>query len=286
MNRDTLGATASGAAKDLNMTTTPQDQPPRASLLHTVRTGPSGGNTVVLLHSAGLDLTYWDAQIAALRTDYDIFAIDLPGHGRSAGVAQDWVGGNVLQSLESAIDAAGCRPIHLVGLSLGGMLAQQFAAAHPDRLASLTLIDTAASFTQAGREAMRARAQTAREGGMSTILDSLTGHWFTAATLRDRPDLVDRAINTLLTRDPSVHAAIWEFIATFEALDQLPLISCPTLVLVGEHDSSSPVSSARQLRDGIPDARLRVIPDTAHLSVLEKPALVTEHLKAFLCSVA
>jgi 3-oxoadipate enol-lactonase len=247
-----------------------------------VRTGPRGGTPVVLLHPAGLELSYWDRQIAALCEDHDIVAFDLPGHGRTPGTPAQWTLAKTTTFVQDVLDGLGLGSVHLVGLSLGGMLAQTVAVAAPDRVASLTLIDTAAEFADTGRVVMRARAETARTGGMAAVLESLLEHWFTTETRVARPDLVDRATKTLLADDPLVHAAMWEMIAGFDNTDRLPRINCPTLVVVGEFDSSSPVSAARQLRDGIPGARLRVVPNTAHLSPLEKPDVINRHLAAFL----
>ncbi|OLR92795.1 hypothetical protein BJP25_19390 [Actinokineospora bangkokensis] len=253
--------------------------------MNTIRTGPRGGTPVVLVHSAGLDLTYWDHQVAALGQDHDVVAFDLPGHGATPADPGDWAGDAVARVVLDVLRGLG-GPVHLVGLSLGGMLAQLVAVAAPELVASLTLLDTAARFSDAGRAAMRARAATARAEGMPAVLDGLLGHWFTADTRRRRPDLVDRAVKTLLTSDPLVHAAVWDMIAGFDRASDLPAITCPTLVVVGEHDSSSPLSAARELRDGIPGAQLRVVPGAAHLSPLEKPAVVHAHLAAFLASAA
>ncbi|MBN9756712.1 alpha/beta fold hydrolase [Pseudonocardia sp. Ae707_Ps2] len=251
-----------------------------------VRTGPRGGTPLVLLHSAGLDLTYWDRQIAALAPDRDVVAVDLPGHGRTTGGPGDWQLDRAVGFVRRVLASLEADRVHLVGLSLGGMLAQATAVADPGITASLTLIDTAASFSDAGRAAMRARAAQARTEGMAAVLEGLFGHWFTADTRARRPDLVERATRTLLAQDPQVHAAMWEMIAGFELAADLPRIGCPTMVVVGEHDSSSPVSVARQLRDTIPDARLRVVPAAAHLAPLEKPDTVTRHLVGFLDQVA
>ncbi|MDT8915664.1 alpha/beta hydrolase [Amycolatopsis sp. PS_44_ISF1] len=250
-----------------------------------IRTGPRGGPPVVLLHSGGLDLTYWEHQIGALRDDRDVIAFDLPGHGATPGVAGDWTEEAATDVVLGVLRGLG-RPVHLVGLSLGGMLAQTAAVAAPESVSSLTLIDTAAQFSEAGRASMRARAAVARSEGMPGVLDGLLEHWFTAETRRRRPDLVDRAVKTLLADDPLVHAAMWEMIAGFDRAADLPSITCPALVVVGEHDSSSPLAAARQLRDGIPGARLRVVPSAAHLSPLEKPAVVHGHLTGFLATLA
>jgi len=256
-----------------------------ATDINAIRTGPRGEAPVVLLHSAGLDLTYWDAQLDALRHHHDVVAFDLPGHGRSHGQREDITIESVTDAVAAAITSLDTGPVHLIGLSVGGLIAQSATLDRPELARSLVLIDTAARFPAAGQAAMRARAATARHEGMAAVLPDLFGHWFLPGTLAQRPHLVDRATKTLLHDDPEVHAALWEMIAAFDVADRLQDVTVPTLVLVGEHDPSSPVSSAQHLRDSIPHARLRIVPDAAHLSPIESPAAVTGHIDTFLRAV-
>jgi 3-oxoadipate enol-lactonase len=253
--------------------------------INVIRTGPRGKAPVVLLHSAGLDLTYWDTQLEALRRHHDVVALDLPGHGRSGGQAEDITIDSVTEAIAGVIAGLGGGPVHVVGLSVGGLVAQSMALARPELVRSLVLIDTAARFPADGQAAMRARAATARQEGMAAVLAGLLGHWFLPGTLAQRPHLTDRAIKTLLHDDPEVHAALWEMIAGFDVADRLPAVMAPTLVLVGEHDPSSPVRSAQHLSDSIPHARLHIVPDAAHLSPIENPDAVTGHIDAFLAAV-
>lgn len=250
--------------------------------LNYVRTGPRGGVPVVLLHPVGLDLTYWGAVIAALRPDYDVVACDLPGHGASPGTGEDWTLPRATEAVRAFVRGLGADGVHLVGLSVGGMLAQSLALTDPAVVRSLTLIDTAAAFSDEGRAGMRARAATARSSGMQGVLASTIERWFTAQTAAERPDLIDRVSKTLLADDPLTHAAMWDMISELDLLDGLRHIDCPTLVLVGEHDQSSPVPAARQLRDGIARASLAVVANAAHLSPLERPDVVNAHLTDFL----
>jgi len=252
--------------------------------LNYVRTGPRGGVPVLLLHPVGLDLTYWGAQIQALADDYDVIALDLPGHGASEGTPDDWTLPRASEIVGEFVRSLGTSLVHLVGLSVGGMVSQALTVGQPDLVRSLTLIDTAASFSDEGRSAMRARSSAARENGMAAVLPSTIERWFTTETAIRRPDLIDRVTKTLLADDPLVHAAMWTMIAALDIAADLPRIRCPTLVLVGEHDASSPVSAAQQLRDGIDGARLAVIANTAHLSPLERPDLVNAHLLGFLAN--
>ncbi len=257
-----------------------------STAVNVVRTGPRGGTPVVLLHPAGLDLSYWDRQLDALCDLYDVVLFDLPGHGRSAGEPEDWTLENVTRVIAAVVAGTGAEKVHLGGLSLGGMLAQAFAVAHPQSVQSLTLMNTAAVFPEAARSAMRERALAIREGGMSAIAETLAAPWFVPATLQRRPDLRDRALKTLLHDDPLVQAAMWEMIASFDRVADLPRISCPTLVLTGELDEVTPLASAQLLRGSIPHATLAVIPNSAHMSQLEQPHLVNRHLLAFLQTTA
>ncbi len=253
--------------------------------INMVRTGPRGGTPVILVHPVGLELSYWAGQIEALCDTYDVVAFDLPGHGRTPGGPADCTLDTAVRCLERVIRTTGARPAHLVGLSVGGMIAQALTLAQPDLVRSLTLIGTAAAFAEEGRTAMRARARTAREGGMEAVLRTTIERWFTPDTEARRPDLVDRVSKTLLADDPLVHAAMWDMISLMDLVSQLHQIMCPTLVLVGEFDPSTPPAAARVLRDDIAGARMHLISRASHMAPLERPDEINAHLTRFLATI-
>ncbi len=255
--------------------------------LNWVRTGPRNTSTVVLIHAVGFDLTYWDRQIEALRSAYDVVAFDLPGHGRSAGGPHDWISfANALASLKELIANVDSGPVHLAGISFGAMIAQTMVLAYPELVRSLTLIGTAAAFPEGVRAAMRARAQATRDGGMQAVLQPSLDRWFTSQTVTQRPDLIDRVSKTVLGADPVVHAAIWELIANdFDVVARLGEIACPALIVVGERDPSTPPAAASVLAAGIRAAQHVVLPRVSHMATLEAPAAVNAHVERFLSSV-
>jgi 3-oxoadipate enol-lactonase len=255
-----------------------------AQPINLVRTGPRGGVPVVLVHAVGIDLTYWDRQIDALRGTYDVVAFDLPGHGRSPGTPADWTLDNAAECLGHVIRGLGAGPAHLVGLSVGGMISQALALAQPGLVRSLTLIDTAAAFAEPGRIAMRDRAEAARRGGMAAVLQTTIKRWFTVDTELHRPDLVDRVSKTLLADNPLVHAAMWDMIAELDLVSHLHRIACPTLILVGEFDPSSPPAAARVLQENIGGAEMYIIAEASHMAPLEKPDVISAHLIRFLAA--
>ena len=233
--------------------------------LNWVRTSTEKPETIVLVHAVGYDLTYWDRQIEALRNDYNVVAFDLPGHGRSSGIAKDYSFDDAATTVAKLIETISTKPVHLVGISFGSFIAQVTTLARPNLVRSLTLIGAASHFPEEVRKGMKFRAETVRTGGMSAILQSSLERWFTPITRTQRPDIIDRVTKTLLGDDPATHAAIWDLISTFDVYGRLEEIRCPTLILVGEHDPSTPQSVAYGLAEAIRGAKIAVIPDARTL---------------------
>ena len=100
--------------------------------LNWVRTGTDHASTVLLIHAVGFDLTYWGRQIAAFNGDYNVVAFDLPGHGRSSGNPSEWSFDRTASVVAGLIEEVSDGPVHLVGLSFGGMIAQATVLARPD----------------------------------------------------------------------------------------------------------------------------------------------------------
>ena len=189
--------------------------------LNWTRTGPRSAGTVVLIHPVGLDLTYWGDQIEALRSRYDVIALDLPGHGRSPGRPEDVTFAGFASAIAALVGQQAAAPVHVVGLSVGGMIAQTLALVHPALVRSLTLIATAATFSPEGRTVIGRRAETIQAGGMQAIIAPFLERWLTPETRAERPDLIDRITKTLLGDDPAIQAAMWTMVAGLDVLGRL-----------------------------------------------------------------
>lgn len=254
--------------------------------LNWIQTSTHHAETVVLIHAVGHDLTYWDRQIEALSARYNVVAFDLPGHGRSAASPSGWSFAYAAQVVAGLITRLGVAPVHLVGISFGGMIAQVTALTYPEMLRSLTLIGTAPAFPQEVRQGMRVRADLVRTQGMNAIVPSSLERWFTPETREHRPDITDRMTKTLLQDDAATHAAIWDLIAGLDLEHRLSEISCPTLVLVGEQDPSTPPAVASRLAGAIQRSFLIVIPEASHIVTVEAPVAVNAALLHFLAGSA
>lgn len=249
--------------------------------INIIRTGKSSRTPVVLVHALGLDLTYWDQQIPALADAFEVVAYDLPGHGLSTGISDDWTIGKAASTLVEVIRSTGEQSAHVVGLSVGSMIAQVLAVEYPSMVRSLTLMGSATTFTPEARQFLTSMAELARVEGMREIAASMP-HWFAEATRVHRPDILDRTAKTLLKADPYIHAAAWRMIASFDLEAELHRILCPTLILVGNQDVNTPPPASQLIASKIEHSELLILPGAAHMLPFEAPTKVNEHLLRFL----
>ena len=170
---------------------------------------------------------------------------------------------------------------HVAGVSIGGMVAQALAALAPERVRSLTLIDTALVIPPA--QLWRDRAVLARTEGMAPLVEPVLARWVTEASLQSAEAAGLRAM--LRRTDPQGYAGAAEAIAAADLTEASRRLRVPTLVLVGDSDVATPLSAAQALCAAIDGAALAVIADAAHIPTMEQPARVTSAMQRFLANV-
>jgi 3-oxoadipate enol-lactonase len=239
--------------------------------MHYVEAGE--GEPVVLVMGLGGDHLAWGFQVPFLATSYRVIAFDNRGAGQTdqpdtpytiRGMARDTVG---------FLDALNIERAHVVGASMGGMIAQEIALNDPHRVRSLQLHCTLArpdAYMRALVQAWRVvRSELSREASLRAL-----ALWFFAAeTWEARPDFVEMIIETSLTNPypQSLPGFLrqTEAILGHDTLDRLTAIRCPTLVSVGEEDILVPPRFAREIAARIPGASLVSIPAAGHLYFME-----------------
>lgn len=250
--------------------------------IHQVRTGPRGEPPIIFVHPVGLDLTYWGAQFEALHASHDLIAYDLPGNGDSPGTPVGWSLDSAVEVLASVVAMARSERVTLVGHSIGGMIAQGFALAHPEAMQALVLIGTAASFPEEQRRFARHRAATARHEGLAPIIPPTLERWFTPETRTQRPDILDRVVKSIRANDPAIYAAMWDMIASLNLAPRLAEINCPTLIMTGDQDPICPPGVAQAMHASITGSQWAIIPNAAHMCTLEQPGFINDCLARFL----
>ena len=252
--------------------------------INVARAGPVGDTPLLFLHPVGLDLTWWGAQFAAFGGEHDVIAFDLPGHGLSTYPDAAPSFDVMADVTERVIERTAGRAVHLVGLSVGGMIAQTLALRRPDLVRSLCLVATLCSFPDEVRQALRERSAVARSEGMGRIAELSNQRWFTDDFRARRPDMLARTTKSLLQQGRDLHAGMWDMIAGLDLEAQLPTLSCPTLVVTGGSDINAPPTAAAKIANGIRSSSLKVMPDVGHFPPFEVPDAFNDILRDFIAS--
>ena len=149
--------------------------------------------------------------------------------------------------LYQTLQALNLLRVHLVGLSLGGMVAQMLAVDHPSFVSSLTLCDTRCDVGPPQAQVLEERARAVEEGGMSALVKSILERWFSPGFSARRPDVVAEVEKLLLAADPVVNAQTWRAIARLNVASRLPNLHLPALVINGSLDNSIPPGEGERL---------------------------------------
>lgn len=246
--------------------------------IHVQRHGPPGAAPLVLLHSLGTSGAIFEAMLPALSRYFHVIVPDLRGHGLSSGTPGPYSAELLADDVLALLEGFGIEQAHLAGISIGGLIAQAAAARAPQRLASLTLIDTALRIPPP--EGWRERAALVRTEGIATIEAAALARWVTPG-FAHTPQAA--GLRAMLTRTPAeFYAAACEAIAAADFSASTAALDLPALVLVGAQDESTPPEAAAALHRAIPGSVYKIIADAAHLPVVEQPQRVAEAMLEFL----
>ena len=236
--------------------------------------------TLVLLGSLGSDRSMWDEQVRDLSRHRQVVTVDHRGHGSSEVIPGPCTIADLAGDLLALLDSLGVETFHIAGLSLGGAVAQWLAVNEPDRVRSLALLCTAAKFGEPSGWAERAAA--VRQGGTAAVTDAVVARWITPARAERDPALVDGLRRMVLATPAEGYAACCDALAGWDNRAELSRITCPTLVLAGDEDPSTPPDVLREIADGVPGAHFVVVSPAAHVPTVEIPDRITEALRTHL----
>lgn len=229
------------------------------------------GHPVILIHGVGLDSTIWEQQMKSLSAQYRVISYDMIGHGRSACPPGPYSLSQFEKQLDDLLSDLAIPQAHLVGFSMGGLVAQAYAAHHPDKVSSLTIVSSVAKRTEEQREGVLARVKEVEEHGHQATIDAAIERWFNPAFQSQRPEVVDQIRRRLQTNEPDAYLAAYRVFATAdEELDEkLHQIACPTFIITGELDKGSTPEMAWFMAQHIPGAEAMVLPGIRHMLPIE-----------------
>jgi pimeloyl-ACP methyl ester carboxylesterase len=251
--------------------------------LHYRDPNPTGNPAVLLLHGLGADASSWTLQIPALTSGgFRPIAVDIPGFGQSPYGGRGWSIRRVARDAADCLVELQTGPAHVLGLSMGGTVAQQFAVDTPRLMRKLVLVSTFAILRPENLSGWLYFMQR-------FFLVSLFGVPAQAKVVAQRifPDpeqeeLRKILVETISRADPRAYRKAMTSLGLFNSVKWLKEIKAPTLVVTGEDDTTVNPARQRLLVDGIPNVRQVVIPGAGHAVPVDQPDRFNRELLAFL----
>ena len=235
------------------------------------------GPPLVLVMGIGYDSSLWTlAQVPALCTKFRMVLVDNRDAGRSSQASHSYEIADMADDLAGLLDALGIPRTHLLGLSMGGMIAQEFALRHADRLDRLVLAGTGAAPARSAVDPIQIWSWVKANDATGEVFGGQQFvSLFSSAFLRNHQAVRDTAellASNPYQMSPEAYGRQAEAYLQFDALDRLAAITAPTLVVVGEQDLLTPPWIAREVADAIPAARFEVIrgDGSSHLAPIER----------------
>ncbi|MBV9826946.1 MAG: alpha/beta fold hydrolase [Alphaproteobacteria bacterium] len=240
------------------------------------------GPALVLLHCLGVDHRLWDIAAAGLERDFTLITYDFPGHGDRAVPTTGYGIAELSAELAGVLDQESITRCHLGGISLGGLVAQHFAATHPDRVDHVMLLDTTARYTDEMRQMWVVRARQAREQGVASLLDNLLPVWFTPEFVASNAPAVRYVRDRFAADSGEGYALACAALGAADLRPIVPRITAPTLIVCGDQESDAFQDAARWLESHIDGARLEWLSPARHASVLQQPEAFALVARGFL----
>lgn len=247
---------------------------------HYCAEGNPQGIPLIFLHALGTDLRIWDDVIVELSDRFRVFRYDLRGHGLSDAPRGPYSHAENALDLLGLLDTFACEAAVVVGISVGGQIALEFALAYPQRVCAVVLSDTALKIGT--DEFWTDRIQNVREHGLPFMADKIVARWFAPSFAEQQSSTYQGYLNMLSRTSADGYIGMCKALRDADFTNRVAPLAVPTLVMTGVSDVSTPPTAARALADAIPNAELKVIDDAGHMTCIEQPRVVAQHVQQFL----
>jgi 3-oxoadipate enol-lactonase len=244
----------------------------------------AAGETLAFIPGLGLPGQAFAMVAACYRDRYSVIEIDPRGAGKSDAPYQPYSAGTMVADVEAVLDHATVEAAHLIGLSMGGMIAQELALRSPSRVRSLTLLATYAAVDEWSGRCMRLRRRLIEELGLSAQFELSLLLVSSPLTVHRSAELVASFEGMLRSDPPPVSGYLnqLDFCLDHDTRGRLGEITIPTLVITGRDDILTPPHQGAALARAIPGAIYREISEASHSLIWEQPRVVCELIDSFL----
>lgn len=237
------------------------------------------GTPLLLIHGGVISSTEWQPQIEEFAKHYQVITWDLRGHGETSYTNVPYSVALFASDLVVLLDTLGIEQVICCGHSLGGMVAQELAIRYPDRIRCLILAETSYGTSSTWWEALQTvmarwtfRLMSVKD--MARLSAQQTGKWNPEVGPYLEREMIRHANNK------TNYLNIWEAVLTFDSRTRIQHITCPTLILIGEHYRQTH-TQAHKMQQRIPNAKLIVVPNAGHMINWDNTAFFNQVVLAF-----
>ena len=221
---------------------------------------------VVFIHGVGLTYEIWQPQLDFFK-DYSNLSYDILGHGKSLLTKQNISFDDFSEQLKELIDELKIEKIHLVGFSIGSLIARNFAIKYGNRLQSLILLGSIYKRSEQQKKIVNERFDQAKKE--LKLSRQALKRWFTDKYLENNPDTYEKISSILSANNMADFLKVYELFVGHKNDEDFEKIYCKTLVMTGEHDFGSTIEMSQQLNDIIKNSELKIVKDGKHLCGIE-----------------
>lgn len=239
------------------------------------------GQALVFIHGLGSSTRDWESQIPAFARDYQVIAFDLRGHGQSDKPAGPYSMEMFAADVADLLAGLGITSAHIVGISLGGAVALQFALDDAAMVKTLTVVNSGPSLggtLEQRRQEIERRVGVVQQYGMRVMGQTLAPNLYPAP---EQAALRETFVERWAQNDPAAYIEATRSMQDWDVTDQLGTIHCPTLVIAADQDYT-PVASKEAYVKLLPHAELAVIANAHHAVPIERPQEFNAVLARFL----
>ena len=247
------------------------------------RVDGSGAQWVTFITGIANDLSLWDGQVSALQRDFRILRYDLRGHGGSEATPGDYSIELLVSDLKALLDSVKVKKTHLVGLGLGGALAQAFAIAHPDRVLRLMPCCCRARMVPDFAAMWHKLRETVRQNGLESIVEPTVQRWFSEEFKAAHPEVLESVRSMIRRTTLEGYLGVTAAFLGLDLEDELGRIAASTLYVSGAEDKlGGPPDLMRTLSEKVSGARHVSVPNAAHIANIQNRAGFNAVLQEFL----
>lgn len=245
--------------------------------------GPAGAPCLVFANSLGTDMRVWEPVADHFAARFRVLQVDKRGHGLSTGPAGETTIEALADDLAAVMDARGIEDAVVLGVSVGGMIAQALAARRPGLVKAAVLSNTGHKIGTA--DAWAARMEAVGRGGLEAIAEAVMERWFSAAFRAGRPEALQGWRAMLCRTSAEGYTGVCAAIRDADLTATARGLAVPALCLAGAEDGASPPDLVRALAGLLADARYVEIGGVGHLPSVEAPDAVVEAVATFIAEI-